>query len=132
MKKIHILAIIMLCLAGFLFVSTTKGLTTYGSFADAKKSTGVIKLVGQLAKDKPMSYNPTVDPNYFSFFLKDQEGIQKKVVINRPKPQDFERAEQIVLTGQIEKDDVFYASDILTKCPSKYKDEELQLREQKG
>lgn len=125
MKKIHIVGIIMLAVAGFLFFSTSKDMSTYGSFSEAQART--IKVVGHLEKDKPMNYNPIDDPNYFSFYLKDQEGISRKVVLNRPKPTDFEQSEQIVLTGKLE-DDTFYASDILLKCPSKYKDEEIQLR----
>jgi cytochrome c-type biogenesis protein CcmE len=47
------------------------------------------------------------------------------------KPQDFERSEQIVLTGKM-KGDEFVATDILMKCPSKYKDEEIYLKSEEG
>jgi cytochrome c-type biogenesis protein CcmE len=43
------------------------------------------------------------------------------------KPQDFERSEQIVLTGKMRGED-FVASDMLMKCPSKYKDEETFVK----
>ena len=56
--------------------------------------------------------------------MKDNEGKEEKVVLRKAKPQDFERSEQIVLTGKVEKGQ-FIATDMLMKCPSKYKDEEI-------
>ena len=47
------------------------------------------------------------------------------------KPQDFELSEQIVLTGKMQGD-VFMASDMLMKCPSKYKDEEIYIKSKEG
>ena len=43
------------------------------------------------------------------------------------KPQDFELSEQIVLTGEM-RGEAFVASDMLMKCPSKYKDEEIYIK----
>jgi cytochrome c-type biogenesis protein CcmE len=77
-----------------------------------------------------MDYNPEKDPNYFSFFIKDSKGMEKKVILFAAKPQDFELSEQIVVTGQM-KGEVFYASDLLMKCPSKYKDEEIYIKSEK-
>lgn len=102
-------------------------MSTYGSFLDATQMEGPIKIVGQLAKDKEMEYNPEKDPNKFSFYLKDLNGDERKVILRAAKPQDFEMSEQIVVTGELEGED-FVASDILMKCPSKYKDEEVYIR----
>jgi cytochrome c-type biogenesis protein CcmE len=55
------------------------------------------------------------------------DGEEKKVVLNAAKPQDFELSEQIVITGKM-KGDEFHASDLLMKCPSKYKDEEIYIK----
>jgi cytochrome c-type biogenesis protein CcmE len=63
--------------------------------------------------------------------MKDANGEERKVVLHQPKPQDFEMSEQIVVTGEMETG-VFQASEILMKCPSKYKDEEIAVRQQKG
>jgi len=49
--------------------------------------------------------------------------------MKRPKPQDFELSEEIVVTGSIQGDE-FVGKDILLKCPSKYKDEEIYIREE--
>lgn len=78
-----------------------------------------------------MHYDPHEDPNYFTFFVKDTEGKERKVVLHGAKPKDFEMSEQIVVTGRM-KGDEFVASDLLMKCPSKYKDEEVYIKSAKG
>ena len=50
---------------------------------------------------------------------------EKTVIYTSPKPQDFERSEQIVIIGNIQND-IFRADKILMKCPSKYEDKELK------
>ena len=42
---------------------------------------------------------------------------------SKSKPTDFERSEEITLTGHA-TDSAFIATDILMKCPSKYTDKE--------
>lgn len=127
MKRIYLIAGIMVAIAIVLFINSGKDMTTYGSFADANSSTKKIKIVGKLAKDKPMVYDPAKDPNHFSFFIKDTNGEEHKVVLLKAKPQDFEMSEQIVVTGRM-KEGVFVATDLLMKCPSKYKDEEIAIK----
>ena len=51
----------------------------------------------------------------------DNKGIEKKVVLYKSVPQDFQKSEQIVLIGKM-KGDEFHANEILMKCPSKYND----------
>ena len=131
MKKIHIVAIIMIVLAiGVLFMASND-IATYSSFSEASASGKKVKVAGQLIKEKEMYYNPEKDPNYFSFYLRDVEGLEKKVVLLGAKPQDFELSEQVVLTGKVNGED-FIASEMLLKCPSKYKDEEEFLKIQEG
>ena len=132
MKKTHIVAIVMLFLGGTALVLSSQNLSTYSTFDMAYKSGSKSKIVGQLSLTDPISYEPEVNPNYFSFYLIDQVGLKKKVVLNEPKPRDFERSEQIVVTGRMSTQDEFEASEVLLKCPSKYKDEELALRGQEG
>ncbi|MCH2083250.1 MAG: cytochrome c maturation protein CcmE [Saprospiraceae bacterium] len=127
MKKIYIIAIIMVAVAIGLFINAGKDMSTYSTFSQALVANGKVKVVGQLAKDKEMYYNPEKDPNYFSFYVRDTDGQEKKVVLFQEKPQDFELSEQIVLTGKM-KGDEFHASDMLMKCPSKYKDEEIYIK----
>lgn len=102
-------------------------MSTYSTFDDAITTGETVKIAGELAKDKEMYYDAEKDPNYFSFFLKDADGKENKVVLLASKPQDFERSEQVVVTGYM-KDGDFLATDMLMKCPSKYKDEEIYVR----
>ncbi len=131
MRKMHLIAIVALLAAIFVFINTGMEFSKYASFEDAQKTGEKVKIVGQLQKEKEIYYNPLENANYFSFYLLDKNGEEKKVVLNIAKPQDFELSEEIVLTGKMEGD-LFKASDILLKCPSKYKDEEVYLKEREN
>ncbi len=110
-----------------IFITASGDVSTYASFGDAAISQGKVKIVGELDREFPVHYDPDTDPNIFRFHMVDNNGESKKVIVGMPKPQDFEKSEQVVVTGKM-KDDTFVASEVLTKCPSKYKDEELSLR----
>lgn len=129
MKKIYIIAGVMIAVAFVLLTTAAEDLSTYSTFAEATDHGGRVKVAGQLAKDMDMEYDALKDPNYFSFYVRDNNQVAQKVVLLQPKPQDFELSEQIVLTGRMQED-VFVATDVLLKCPSKYKDEEVYLKEQ--
>jgi len=128
MKKSYIIGVVLILAAIAAFISASKDMSTYATFSEAARSGKTVKIAGTLVKEKEMVYDPAVDPNYFSFYLRDVNGYQQKVVLLKEKPQDFELSEQIVLTGKMQ-DDAFVANDMLLKCPSKYKDEELELRQ---
>ena len=127
MKKSHLIGILMIAVAIALLMSLSGEVSTYATFEDASLSGQRVKIAGQLSKDKEMHYDPEVDPNYFSFYIKDSDGKENKVVLLSEKPQDFELSEQIVLTGRM-KDKEFVATEMLMKCPSKYKDEEIYIK----
>ena len=128
MKKSSIAGIVIIALAIGIIISTYADSSTYGSFTDAKKSESELHVVGQLNKEKELFYNPQQDANYFAFYMKDNQGKESKVVFNGSKPQDFERSEQIVLTGKMVGNE-FHASKILMKCPSKYTKDEVEVTE---
>ncbi len=127
LKKIHIISLIMIVAAVILLVSASKDMSSYATFDQAEQSNSSVKIVGTLSKDKDMYYDPATDPNFFSFYIKDSDGEERKVILYDAKPQDFELSEQIVVTGKM-KGDAFEASHLLMKCPSKYKDEEISVR----
>ncbi len=127
MNKNIIIALVLIVAGIAVFFNISKDVSTYASFKDAA-SGDKVKIVGQLAKDKPMVYDPENNPDIFSFYMVDSDDVEKQVILLQPKPQDFEMSEQIVVTGKM-NEDVFTASDILMKCPSKYKDEEIALKE---
>ena len=128
MKKIHIVGLILIAVAIGIIVSMSSDYTQYQTFSSAKgESNKDFQIVGHLMKGKEMTYDPVKDPNYFAFYVQDKKGDVCKVVFNGTKPQDFERSEQIVLTGKMSGEE-FQCSNILMKCPSKYKNDELDTR----
>lgn len=128
MKKSSIAGILIIALAIGIIISTYADSSTYGSFSDAKESDTELHVVGQLNKEKELFYDPQKDANYFAFYMLDNEGKESKVVFNGSKPQDFERSEQIVLTGKMVGNE-FHASKILMKCPSKYTNDQVEVTE---
>jgi len=132
MKKIHIVGLVLIAVAIGFIVTLASDYSQYETFSSAKGETKKdFHIVGTLVKEKEQEYDPLKDPNYFSFYLKDKNGDENKVIFNGTKPQDFDRSEQIVLTGKMEGSN-FRASHILMKCPSKYKIDELEVTEYKS
>ena len=127
MKKIPIIVLLLVGGALALFMTAADQISSYSTFSTAESKMGKVKVIGTLALDKEMVYEPENDPNYFSFYANDEDGRQSQVVFLGEKPQDFERSDQVVMTGKF-KDGVFIATEMLTKCPSKYKDEEVFVR----
>ena len=128
MKKSSILGLVAIAIAIAVIVSLYSTTSSYGSFRDAKKTASELSIVGHLDKQKELYYDAAKDANYFSFFVKDKQGEECKVVFAGTKPQDFERSEQIVLTGQMIGSE-FHASHILMKCPSKYTQDKIEVTE---
>lgn len=112
-----------------LIFSATSDFSTYSTFQDAEESGNRVKIAGALVLEKDIVFDPIKNANYTSFHLKDADARINEVALLKPKPQDFERSEQVVVTGSM-KDGIFVANEVLTKCPSKYKDEEMALRKQ--
>lgn len=120
MKKSSIAVIIVLALSIGAVISMVSDAGTYASFSQASVFPDKeFQVVGTLNKDKELEYNPHINANLFSFYLIDRDGRECKVNFNGTKPQDFERSEQVVLTGKFTGEE-FQASKILMKCPSKY------------
>jgi cytochrome c-type biogenesis protein CcmE len=130
MKKTHIIGILIIAVAIAIIITSISDSGTYESFSTAiNHPDKEFHVVGKLNKEKEISYNPKQDANLFSFFMVDEKGLEKKVVFNGAKPQDFERSEQIVIIGKASGEE-FAASKILMKCPSKYTDgKEGELKE---
>ena len=128
MKKTHIIALILLAVSFGVIVGMMNDYSSYESFSTAGKNENKeYHIAGTYVKEKPMEYNPQANANIFSFHMKDRDGNERKVVVNGDKPQDFELAEEIVVIGKM-KGSTFYANQMLTKCPSKYTDEEIAVK----
>lgn len=127
MKTIHIAIVALLGVGIAIAVSLYGNTSQYITFDVAKEyaqeyPNKEFHVVGSLNKDQPMVYEPMKDPNRFEFYMTDTIGNVSKVVYFNTKPQDIEKTERIVCIGKYNKD-VFEASQILSKCPSKYNDE---------
>ncbi|MEI6901352.1 MAG: cytochrome c maturation protein CcmE [Bacteroidota bacterium] len=122
MKTIHIIIILVLVVAVAVVISTMTDSSTYSDFSEAAKKPGKeLHIIGKLNRAKPMEYNAQQNANQFSFYLVDDKGIEKKVIYNNAKPQDFEKSEKVVIIGSMQGDQ-FMAKSLLLKCPSKYND----------
>jgi cytochrome c-type biogenesis protein CcmE len=128
MKKIHVIGIVIIAVAVGAIISTIADSSTYTGFKLAKENPEMdFQVVGTLNLEKEMTYDPEVNP-YFSFYLVDKEGMESKVFFKGSKPQDFERSDQVVITGSFNEGE-FIASKILLKCPSKYNNgEDIELK----
>ncbi len=128
MKKSHIILLLIIAVAVGVIIAMTGDYTTYSNFKQAKENPRAVNVAGFLAKDQPLIYDPMTDPNFFKFTMYDREGNEQVVVYKGAKPQDFERSEQLVVKGKM-NDGQFRASEILMKCPSKYVNDEITLKE---
>jgi len=82
-------------------------------------------------KIKGVTYKPEINPNQFSIYVKDEKNVERLVVVNKAVPRDIEKSEKVVVTGKM-SGNTFVASDILLKCPSKYKNRELEANNGKS
>ncbi len=125
MKKTTVVLLVIMAAALGVILSMVGDFSQDTTFATAKsKPSKSFQIVGTLDLAKPMEYDPLKDPNHFAFFVKDKEGMVQKVVFKGTKPMDFERSESVTLTGTYgSEDNAFKCSKILTKCPSKYKND---------
>ncbi len=121
MKKTHIIALLLIFVTIGVVVATLSDSSTYENFESAKLNAGqTFTVIGELDKDAEMIYDAR--KGLFTFYAIDKEGNTSKVFYGEPKPQDFERSEDITMKG-FATDSGFVASEILLKCPSKYNEE---------
>jgi cytochrome c-type biogenesis protein CcmE len=127
MKKTHIIALLLVAIMIGVLVALLGDFSRYETFeSNYAKKGKEINVVGVLNKEKGIEYEPTKNPNLFSMYVLDAEGVEKKVIVKKAKPRDIERSEKIVVIGKM-NGDVFVADDILMKCPSKYQEKEVKI-----
>lgn len=100
---------------GYLFTQTN--IKYEEDFARIISSKGTIKATGAWVKEK--RYVMDKENNTFSFYMSDFKGKEIKVIYKGAIPNNFESSTSVVVTGKY-RDGSFHASEILTKCPSKY------------
>lgn len=117
--------IIVFLIIGFFSFMGSK--IEYVNFSEAQKRMKTVEVRGVWLKDKETNYDAST--NTFTFYMKDDNNTEMKILLNDAKPNNFETAGElmIVAKGKV-KDNVFYADKILTKCPSKYEGTGEQLK----
>ena len=58
MKKLHLIALACIIAAVVIFMSAADDMSTYATFAEATQSEATVRVAGELAKDKPIEYDP--------------------------------------------------------------------------
>jgi cytochrome c-type biogenesis protein CcmE len=109
----------LVILAGLVFgaISFVESNVEYTDLATAMSTHRKVQVKGEWLRDKESMFNAT--SGQFVFHMRDENGMEAKVVLEGAKPNNFEIAEAIVVKGRY-VDDHFHATEILTKCPSKY------------
>jgi cytochrome c-type biogenesis protein CcmE len=97
----------------------------YGDFAQAKKTQKKIQVKGEWVKDRESSFD--AEKIQYSFYLKDDSGEILKVVLDGAKPNNFDLAASVVVKGKY-MGNHFHATEVLTKCPSKYEGSSQQVK----
>lgn len=113
-------AIIVVFLGVMIFLFTQTNVSYEQNFAKIVQSGKTVKATGTWVKERNYEIDKT--NNVFTFYMKDTEGNVMKVFYNGTIPNNFESSTSVVVTGKYSQGN-FYASDILTKCPSKYQDQ---------
>ena len=118
-----ILAFVLIALGAYFGVASfKKSVTPYISFAEARRSSGMVQVNGVLA-DK--NYVMKKEEQYLEFKLRDTQGQIMPVAYRGVIPGNFDQATSIVALGRF-KDDHFEAEQLLVKCPSKYQAEAMK------
>lgn len=115
--KIIIGGIIIVAAVVFGALSFMESNVEYVNFDKAMTIKKKVQVKGVWQKDKESVFDPST--RKFTFYMKDDNGTEQKVVYGGARPNNFEIADAIVVKGKYENGE-FHATEILTKCPSKY------------
>ncbi|MBT8380626.1 MAG: cytochrome c maturation protein CcmE [Ignavibacteria bacterium] len=113
--------IIVVFLGLMMYLFTQSNIEYADDFAKVKTTTKTVKATGSWVKEK--NYNINKNEKTFSFFIADENGNEMKVIYEGTIPNNFESATSVVVTGKYQNG-YFHAKDILTKCPSKYEEQQ--------
>lgn len=124
MKKSYIAAILIGA------ISIIAALTLFNSYsieysdiATAKKTGKKLQILASLDSMREPSYD--ANANIFTFLMQDEKTGRAQVIYKGSPPNNFKLAKYFVVKGEY-RDTAFYASEIYTKCPSKYEAEGLE------
>ena len=126
--KVVIASAVIVLFIVFGSVSFLQSNVEYTDVSGAMQKHKKVQLKGQWNKEKGSSFNPATAQ--FTFFLMDDAGKECKVVLDGAEPNNFELATSVVAKGRYTEDGYFHASEVLTKCPSKYEAQASDIKKQ--
>lgn len=106
-----------------IYLLTQSNIQYESDFSKVMAKDKTVKATGSWVKEK--SYELNKENKTFTFYMADQSGTQMKVVYEGTIPNNFESAISVVVTGKYQNG-YFHAKDILTKCPSKYEQQNVK------
>lgn len=115
--KIIVASIIIVVALVFGAVSFVESNIEYADFQTAMSTHKKIQVKGEWLREKESMFDSR--QGKFVFYMVDENGTEMKVIYDGARPNNFEIADAIVVKGRYQ-DGHFHASEILTKCPSKY------------
>ncbi len=125
MKKKYIIgaliALVFIILAIFSFDESR---IEYADIAKAQETGKTVQIIGKRIENKNWNYNSKND--LLTFYLEDEKGNISKVEYKGAPPNNFDIAPSLVVKGRFENN-ILKASQILTKCPSKYEGKDPKL-----
>ncbi|MBU3741820.1 MAG: cytochrome c maturation protein CcmE [Candidatus Kapabacteria bacterium] len=126
MKPRYLIGLVLIIvIAALSFMMLDESSIEYADLDRAARLGKTVQVVGTWVKEDGSSYDAA--SNLFSFRMKDEQGKQIDVVLEGAKPNNFEIATSIVVKGRIEGS-TLKASNVLTKCPSKYEGQASDLK----
>ena len=117
--KAKVIVGVVIVIAGIILsaVSFVQSNVEYGDFATAERTQKKIQVKGEWVKEMDSAFDP--QKAQFTFHMKDENNRVVKVVLDGARPNNFELATSVVAKGTMTGDH-FHATELLTKCPSKY------------
>ena len=115
--------IIVVFLGIMAYFFTQSNIQYQDDFVQVMGTSKTVKATGSWVKEK--KYQIDNVNKTFTFYLVDDKGNEMKVVYDGTIPNNFESAVSVVVTGKY-LNGYFHARDILTKCPSKYENQQVQ------
>lgn len=116
-KKYIIIGAIAAVFLVLAILSFDSGKIEYSDFVHARESGKIVQIIGRPSDSDPADYNQQT--NTLVFTLIDEQNNSEKVYYHGAKPNNFDIAPMVVVKGKYDNGK-FVASEILTKCPSKY------------
>ena len=116
-------SIAIIAFTSLLLYNFGESISTYTDFDKAAK----LKTAHVPGTWEPeMEYGFSRETMQFSFHMKDESGKVKKVVYSRPKPNNFEQADRLVVIGEL-RNDVFYADEMLMSYNRNYRSNSFDI-----